>query len=149
MKLESRAVCSAMLARGEITQRVARVTRPTRDAMRMIERAELIRRKVLLVEDRRRSTLALLNSPDRIAPRRVRARRPNPGRRGPRNPHRSSTASRPFRTIAISVYVDVIEQIDAAVLAMKSGGQTTMSRSKLIRLAFQAFDVATIAGAAR
>lgn len=145
MTFESRCVCTAILTRGEITQRVDRIIRPTRDAKKMIERAELIRRKVLLVEDRRAATMKILRSPPCIATPRHRRRAPNPGRRGPTLPHTNSKSARPFRVIAISVYLDVLKQIDDAVSGLKASGHTKMTRSQLLRLAFQAFDSAQVA----
>lgn len=65
----------------------------------------------------------------------------NPRRLGPCRPHHQSSASRPWRQIGISWYVDDLARIDAAVDQLKSAGLTKMSRSELLRLAFDRLDL--------
>lgn len=55
---------------------------------------------------------------------------------------RSNT--RPYRCIGVSMYVDVLERIDDTVSALKELGHTGMSRSELLRIAFQQFDICDV-----
>lgn len=69
---------------------------------------------------------------------------PNLRRLGPRKPSLASR-SRPFRAIGVSVYCDVLERIDAAVDLLKARGHSKMSRSELLRIAFERLSIDDIA----
>lgn len=104
--MKPRAICTAIILPGAVTQRVDRVIRPTREARDMIASAWEIGKK-------------------------------SARRYGPCEPHPKS-GSRPWRVVAISIYVDDLARLDAMVAKAKRNGDSKMSRSKLLRAAVRA-----------
>lgn len=74
------------------------------------------------------------------------ARIANLRRRGARMDRQTRPGSRPFRIIGVSMYSDVLKRIDRAVLELKDAGLGRMSRSELIRIAFDRLDVSKLVG---
>lgn len=109
--MRSRAVCTAIVVPGAVTSRVDRVIRATPEARALLAEAETIRRERTIAE--------------------------NPRRLGLCEPHPASR-SKPFRIVSVSIYCDELQALDAMVAARKREGQSTMSRSKLIRSAVKA-----------
>lgn len=108
--MKSRAICTAVIVRGAVTQRVDRVIRATRDARALIAEAERIRRE--------------------------REAADNPRRLGLCEPHPASRA-RPFRVISISIYCDELQRLDAMVATAKRNGRASANRSSMIRSAIR------------
>lgn len=106
--MKPRAVCTAILTPGSVTQRVDRVIRATPEARRLLAEADRIARE---------------RDPDE-----------NLRRRGMCEPHRQS-AERPFRVIGVSIYCDELQALDALVARRRRLGESSLSRSKLIRMA--------------
>lgn len=104
-----RAICTAVVVPGAITARVDRVIRATPDARKLIAEADRIGKE-------RRAAPGLGNE----------------RRNGWCEPHPSS-AGRPFRVIGVSIYCDDLNKLDRIVAARKRAGQSTASRSGLIR----------------
>lgn len=69
--------------------------------------------------------------------RRERSTDDNARRLGLCEPHPGS-GRRPFRVLSISIYCDELQRLDALVAKAKRGGDTRMSRSRLIRMAILA-----------
>jgi hypothetical protein len=109
--VKSRAICTAIVVRGAVTQRVDRVIRATPEARKLIAEAESIRRERAIGDNRRRLGLC--------------------------EPHPASRA-RPFRVISISIYCDELQRLDAMVAAARRSGKASMSRSRMIRSAIKA-----------
>jgi len=134
--IEFRAICTAVVVPGEITQRIDRVIRPTSEARAMIARAAQIWRKSDRArrgqERQRRMSAKRLAADLRIAAKATRRRR---------EPHHNSTEARPFQIISISIYQDTLAQLDAAVRRFREAGILTMSRSELLRIGFAGLDV--------
>lgn len=109
--MKPRAICTAIVVPGAVTQRIDRVIRATREARELLARADIIRKERMAQE--------------------------NPRRVGLCEPHPNS-ASRPFRVIGISIYCDDLQRLDALVAKARRNGNANMSRSKLIREAIKA-----------
>lgn len=109
--MKPRAICTAVLVPGAVTQRVDRVIRATPSARAVIAQAYEI----------------------------AKARNPseNPRRMGLCEPHPAS-ADRPFRVVSVSIYCDELQALDKLVARRKREGQSSASRSKVIRAAVKA-----------
>lgn len=106
--MKSRAICTAIVVPGAVTARVDRVIRPTREARELLAEADRIRR-------------------ERLGTARSASCEPHP-----------NSASRPFRVVSISIYVDELARLDALVAKQRRAGKATANRSAVIRAAVKA-----------
>lgn len=118
-----RAVCTAFVERGSVTNRVDRVVSPKRDAVDLIARAEKIKNAPMFGPNQETGA-------DR--------------RRAPAQDRDARVLG--FVTTCISMYPDDLARLDAMLERLRAAGIRDISRSKLIRIALRRLDVDALAG---
>ena len=137
----SRAIATAIIVPGKVTQRVSRVIRPHREAVELLARADAI-------------AAARATNPDGPVTEPAPVPKPSSGRRarrvarGHRLPPRHASRRR-YVVLAVSTYRRDLAALDAAVDRVRAAGARRANRSWLIRVAIARLDLDAVIAAER